>query len=206
MTDITTYLGTQKVIPVVAFHDLEDVVPVCEALLAGGITVIEITLRSDIALAAVERAATLKPALTVGVGTIKTAAHITQSEDAGADFLVSPGATPSLRQAGADTNLPFLLGAATVSEAMENLEAGFTYQKFFPASASGGAGFLKGLQSPVPEVKFCPTGGIDPSNAQDYLALSNVYAVGMSWLVPGQAVADKNWGEITRRAKEACAL
>lgn len=200
MTEIEQLLSDQRVIPVVAFDDLEDVVPVCEALIAGGVTVIEITLRSAVALAAIEKAATIGQALTVGAGTIRSPEQVKQTEDAGADFLVSPGATPRLRDAAAASPLPFLPGAATVSEAMANFEAGFSAQKFFPAAASGGVAFLKGLASPVPDIRFCPTGGIDPDNARDYLALDNVFAVGMSWIVPAAKVKSRDWAEITNRS------
>ncbi len=146
------------------------------------------------------------PEILVGAGTIVTPGHAKQALDAGAQFLVSPGSTPSLLAAMADTGLPFLPGTATVSEVLAVLEAGFTEMKFFPAEASGGAAYLTSIASPVPQARFCPTGGITPTSAPAYLSLPNVGCVGGSWLTPADALATGDWARVESLAREAAAL
>ena len=182
-------LDVVPVLPVVVLDRLSDAVPVARALLAGGLPAIELTLRTDVALDAIRAIADEVPEILVGAGTIVAPAQAKQALEAGAQFLVSPGSTPTLLGAMADTGLPFLPGTATVSEVMAVLEAGFTEMKLFPAEVSGGMGFLKAIGAPVPAARFCPTGGITAASAPSYLALTNVGCVGGSWLTPADAVA-----------------
>ena len=199
-------LDVVPVLPVVVLHRLEDAVPVARALVAGGLPAIELTLRTPVALDAVAAIAAEVPEIRVGAGTVVTPGQAKEAADAGARFLVSPGATPSLLAAMDETGLPFLPGVATVSEALAALEAGCTSLKFFPAEASGGAAFLASVAAPVPAVRFCPTGGITPTNAASYLALPNVGCVGGSWLTPGDLVAARDWDGVADLAREAAAL
>ncbi|TDC45286.1 bifunctional 4-hydroxy-2-oxoglutarate aldolase/2-dehydro-3-deoxy-phosphogluconate aldolase [Actinomadura sp. KC345] len=194
------------VIPVVVLDDAGTAVPMARALVDGGLPVIEVTLRTPAALAAIERIAAEVPDAVVGAGTVVGPEDAERSAAAGARFLVSPGCTPRLRAAMAAGGLPFLPGAATASEAMALLEDGITAMKFFPAEASGGAAFLKALGGPLPQVRFCPTGGISPRNAADYLALGNVGCVGGSWLTPANVVRAGDWDRIRKLASEAAAL
>ncbi len=199
-------LDRVPVVPVVVVDDLAHAVPVARALVAGGLPVIELTLRTPVALDAIRAIADEVPEILVGAGTIVTPGQAEQALDAGAQFLVSPGATASLLAAMAETGLPFLPGTATVSEVLAVLEAGFTEMKFFPAEAAGGAPFLKSVGSPVPAARFCPTGGITLDSAPSYLALGNVGCVGGSWLTPADALASGDWARIERLAGEAAAL
>lgn len=189
------------VVPVVVLDDLAHAVPVARALVAGGLPVIELTLRTPVALDAIRAIADEVPEILVGAGTIVAPGQAKEALDAGAQFLVSPGTTPALLGAMVDTGLPFLPGTATVSEVLAVLEAGFTEMKFFPAEASGGAPFLKSIASPVPAARFCPTGGITAATAASYLALPNVGCVGGTWLTPLQALAQRRWDEITAAAR-----
>ncbi|MBB6121621.1 bifunctional 4-hydroxy-2-oxoglutarate aldolase/2-dehydro-3-deoxy-phosphogluconate aldolase [Nocardiopsis algeriensis] len=199
-------LDLAPVMPVVVIDDLEAAVPLARALVAGGLPGIEVTLRTPAALSAIERIAAEVPEAVVGAGTVVTPDQARAASDAGARFLVSPGCTASLASAMADTGLPFLPGASTASEAMALLERGLTELKFFPAEASGGAAFLKSLLGPLPQVRFCPTGGITSASAPDYLALANVGCVGGSWLTPAALVAEGAWDRIEALAREAAAL
>lgn len=199
-------LSLVPVIPVVVIDTLEHAVPVARALVAGGLPVIELTLRTPVALDAIRAIADEVPEILVGAGTIVAPGQAKQALDAGAQFLVSPGSTPALLHTLADTGLPFLPGTATVSEVLAVLEAGFTELKFFPAEASGGAAFLKSIASPVPAARFCPTGGITPASAPSYLALPNVGCVGGSWLTPADALVAGDWGRVTQLASAAAAL
>jgi 2-dehydro-3-deoxyphosphogluconate aldolase/(4S)-4-hydroxy-2-oxoglutarate aldolase len=199
-------LDLVPVLPVVVIDSLEHAVPVARALVAGGLPAIELTLRTPVALDAIKAIATEVPEIRVGAGTIVTTAQAQQAADAGASFLVSPGATPSLLAAMRDTGLPFLPGTATVSEVLATLEAGCTELKFFPAEASGGAAFLQSVASPVPAARFCPTGGITAASAPSYLALPNVGCVGGSWITPAAALAAGDWARVTALAAEAAAL
>jgi 2-dehydro-3-deoxyphosphogluconate aldolase/(4S)-4-hydroxy-2-oxoglutarate aldolase len=196
-------LSLVPVVPVVVIDDLAHAVPVARALVAGGLPVIELTLRTPVAHAAI---ASEVPEILLGAGRVVTPGQVTPAVDAGAQFLVSPGSTPALLAAMADSGLPFLPGTSTVSEALAVLEAGFTEMKFFPAEASGGAGYLRSIASPLAAARFCPTGGITAASAPSYLALPNVGCVGGSWLTPADALAAGDWGRVTALAAEAAAL
>ncbi|GAA1588003.1 bifunctional 4-hydroxy-2-oxoglutarate aldolase/2-dehydro-3-deoxy-phosphogluconate aldolase [Actinomadura kijaniata] len=199
-------LDLAPVVPVVVIDDAEAAVPLAAALVAGGLPVIEVTLRTPAALAAIERIAAQVPDAVVGAGTIVRPQDAADAAAAGSRFLVSPGCTPALREAMTATGLPFLPGVSSASEAMALLEHGITALKFFPAEAAGGTAYLKSLGGPLPGVRFCPTGGITPASAPDYLALPNVGCVGGSWLTPADAVKDGDWDRIRALAAEAAAL
>lgn len=199
-------LDLVPVLPVVVLERIEDAVPVARALVAGGLPAIEVTLRTAVALDAIRVIADEVPEIAVGAGTIVRPEQAEQAEAAGARFLVSPGTTGALLGAMADTGLPFLPGTASVSEVLAVLEAGYTEMKFFPAEAAGGAPYLRSIASPVPDARFCPTGGITPATATDYLALPNVGCVGGSWLTPADALAAGDHARITELARAAAAL
>ena len=190
-------------IPVLTIADPAHAAPLAEALLAGGITVLEVTLRTPAALEAIAEIVRTCPAATVGAGTIRDAGQLGAAIHAGAAFGVSPGTTARLADAVAETDLPFLPGAATASEAMALAERGFDVVKFFPAEAAGGVATLKAWQAPLPDLRFCPTGGVTGENAGDYLALANVACVGGSWVAPAGRVAAADWAGITDRARAA---
>lgn len=205
-TPESSLLDVVPVLPVVVVDRLADAVPLARALVAGGLPAIELTLRTPVALDAIRAIADEVPGILVGAGTVVTPGQAELARDAGAQFLVSPGTTPALLGAMADTGLPFLPGTATVSEVLAVLEAGFTEMKFFPAEASGGAAFLRAVGAPVPAARFCPTGGITAGSAASYLALPNVGCVGGSWLTPAEAVGRGDWALVERLAREAAAL
>ena len=194
------------VIPVLTIARVEDAVPLARAFAAGGLPVIEVTLRTPVALEALRAITAEVPAVTPGIGTVIKPAEIDKAVAAGAKFLVSPGTPPELAAALAQAPVPALPGCATVSEAMALAALGFSVLKFFPAEASGGVRWLKAVAAPLPELKFCPTGGIDAGNAAAYLALSNVAAVGGSWVAPADAVAAGDFDRITALAREAAKL
>jgi 2-dehydro-3-deoxyphosphogluconate aldolase/(4S)-4-hydroxy-2-oxoglutarate aldolase len=194
------------VIPVVVLHEVEHALPVAEALVAGGVPVIELTLRTPAALACIEQIAARVPEILVGAGTIIAPEQAKDAVSAGAQFLVSPGTTDELAGAMQDTGLPHLPGAATVSEVLRLLELGYAEMKLFPAEVSGGVGFLQAIGAPVPQARFCPTGGITPTSAASYLSLANVGCVGGTWLTPADAIADGDWARITRLAAESTYL
>jgi 2-dehydro-3-deoxyphosphogluconate aldolase/(4S)-4-hydroxy-2-oxoglutarate aldolase len=198
-----TILDLSPVVPVVVLDDVETAVPVARALVGGGIRVIELTLRTPVALAAIERIASGVQEIVVGAGTVVDADQAKAAAAAGAQFLVSPGSTPALLDAMTDTGLPVLPGCATISEVMALRERGITEVKFFPAQASGGTAFLAAVHGPLPDVRFCPTGGITAANARDYLAQPNVGCVGGSWLTPADAVRTADWERITALASAA---
>ena len=193
------------VVPVLVIDDLAHAAKLAAALVAGGLPVLEVTLRTAVALDAI-RAMAEVPGGRVGAGTLLTPADVKAAKAAGATFGVSPGATDRILDACAEYDLPLLPGAATASEIMVLLEKGYTVQKFFPAEQSGGAAFLKSIGSPIPQVRFCPTGGITLKNARDYLSLPNILCVGGSWVAPKDAMARGDWAEVTRLAAEAAAL
>ena len=199
-------LSLAPVVPVVVLHDLAHAVPVARALVEGGLPVIELTLRTPVALDAIAAIAAEVPDIVVGAGTVVTPRQVAQARDAGAEFLVSPGCTPTLLRELVGCGLPFLPGTATVSEAMTVLEAGLTEMKFFPAEASGGAAYLASIASPLPAARFCPTGGITATTASSYLSLPNVGCVGGSWLTPKDALAEGAWDRVTALARDAAAL
>ncbi len=199
-------LDVVPVIPVVVLDRLEDAEPVARALVAGGLPAIELTLRTAVALEAIRIIADEVPEILVGAGTIVRPEQAKQARDAGARFLVSPGSTPTLLGAMADTGLPFLPGTATVSEMLAVLEAGFTEMKFFPAEAAGGAPYLRSIASPVPDARLCPTGGITPETARTYLNLPNVGCVGGSWLTPPEALAAGDYARVEALAHDAATL
>ncbi|MDO9581819.1 MAG: bifunctional 4-hydroxy-2-oxoglutarate aldolase/2-dehydro-3-deoxy-phosphogluconate aldolase [Desulfomicrobium sp.] len=193
------------VVPVLVIDDLAHARPLAEALVAGGLPALEVTLRTPCALDAI-RAMSEVPGGIVGAGTLLTRADVKAAKAAGATFGVSPGSTEALLDACAEFDLPLLPGAVTASEVMALLEKGYTVQKFFPAEQSGGAAFLKSIGSPIPQVSFCPTGGISLKNASDYLSLKNILCVGGSWVAPKEAMAKGDWTTITTLAAEARAL
>ncbi|MCB5409111.1 bifunctional 4-hydroxy-2-oxoglutarate aldolase/2-dehydro-3-deoxy-phosphogluconate aldolase [Pseudogemmobacter faecipullorum] len=193
------------VVPVLVVEDAARAAGLARALVAGGLPALEVTLRTSAALDVIRAMAEVEGGV-VGAGTLLTAADVKAAKAAGAKFGVSPGATPALIAACEDEGLPLLPGAATASEVMALLERGYTVQKFFPAEQAGGAPFLKALGSPLPQVRFCPTGGISLKNAGDYLASNNILCVGGSWVAPKEAVAAGDWDSITRLAREAASL
>lgn len=199
-------LAGVPVIPVLEFHSVDEALRVSEALVAGGLPVLEITLRTPVALEAMRAVAAALPQACVGAGTVLDVAQLHAVRDAGAQFAVSPGLTPRLAEGARDAGISLLPGVATASEAMAALEAGFTFLKFFPAEAAGGMPMLKSLNGPLPRLRFCPTGGIDAARAPAYLALPNVVCVGGSWVVPKDAVASGDWTRIRSLAQEAAAL
>ena len=194
------------VIPVIVLTEVAHAVPMARALLAGGIRMLEVTLRTPQALVCIESIARALPEAVVGAGTVRSRADALAAASAGARFAVSPGFTPSVGQACRDAGLALLPGVATGSEIMLAQEHGFTELKFFPAMQAGGPAMLKAWSGPFFDVKFCPTGGVTLQNAADFLALPNVVCVGGSWLVPADALASGDWARITRLAAEARAL
>ncbi|WP_307868659.1 bifunctional 4-hydroxy-2-oxoglutarate aldolase/2-dehydro-3-deoxy-phosphogluconate aldolase [Umezawaea beigongshangensis] len=206
MTTGHDLLALSPVIPVVVVDDADHAVPLARALLRGGVRVIELTLRTPAALSAIERVAAEVPDIVIGAGTVTAPEHAEQALKAGAGFLVTPGCTDRVLDAAEDTGLPFLPGAATVSEAMRLVERGITALKFFPAEAAGGVDFLKSIGGPLPQLRFCPTGGITPESAPRYLALSNVGCVGGSWLAPKDALASGDFERVEELARAAAAL
>ena len=194
------------VIPVIVLHEVGHAVPLARALIAGGIRMLEVTLRTPQALGCIEAIAREVPDAVVGAGTVRSAADAIAAKDAGARFAVSPGFTPALGRQCRDLDLPLLPGVATASEIMLAQEEGFKALKFFPAAQAGGLAMLKAWQGPFGDVIFCPTGGIHAGNAQEFLAQPNVACVGGSWLVPGDALARGDWDAITSLARAARAL
>jgi len=194
------------VIPVIVLHDVAHAVPLARALAAGGIRMLEVTLRTPQALACMEAIARDVPEAIVGAGTVRSAADAQACAMAGARFAVSPGYTRNVGQACHDLGLALLPGVATGSEIMMAQEDGFTNLKFFPAMQAGGIAMLKAWQGPFGDVRFCPTGGVTPQNAKEFLALPNVQCVGGSWLVPADAMAQGDWARITELAREAVGL
>ena len=193
------------VIPVLVLDDVATARPLAEALVAGGLPVFEVTLRTPVALDVISEMAKVEGGV-VGAGTLLTPQDVKNAVNAGATFGVSPGATDTLLDACEAADLPLLPGAATSSEVMRLLERGYRVQKFFPAEANGGAPALKAIGAPLPQVKFCPTGGVSPANAPTYLGLSNTLCVGGSWVAPKDLIAAKDWSAIEALAAEAAAL
>jgi len=196
-------LEVSPVIPVVTIEDPDHAVPVARALLAGGIPVLELTLRTGRALEALTTLSTEVPEILVGAGTVLTPEQADDAVECGARFLVSPGASLRLLRHLRSVSVPVLPGVATVSEILTAMDHGFTELKFFPAGPAGGPSYLKAVAAPVPEARFCPTGGVTPDNMSDYLALTNVPAVGGSWLTPAGLLAEQDWAQITTLAEDA---
>ncbi|WP_299191193.1 bifunctional 4-hydroxy-2-oxoglutarate aldolase/2-dehydro-3-deoxy-phosphogluconate aldolase [uncultured Litoreibacter sp.] len=193
------------IVPVLVVDDAKDAGPLAKALVAGGLPALEVTLRTPAALGAIAEMAKVQGGV-VGAGTLLTPQDVVNAKEAGATFGVSPGATDMLLDACEDADLPLLPGAATASEAMRLLERGYSVLKFFPAEASGGAPALKGIGAPIPQISFCPTGGVSMKNANDYLSLPNVVCAGGSWVAPKNLVTAGDWGGIEALAREAAAL
>jgi 2-dehydro-3-deoxyphosphogluconate aldolase / (4S)-4-hydroxy-2-oxoglutarate aldolase len=193
------------IVPVLVVHDVAHARPLAEALIAGGLPALEVTLRTDAALEVIAEMAKVEGGV-VGAGTLLTPDDVKRAVDAGAKFGVSPGATDILLQAAEDMDLAMLPGAATASEAMRLLERGYDMLKFFPAEASGGAPALKSLASPLPQIRFCPTGGVSTANAESYLSLPNVVCAGGSWVAPDALVRQGDWAAITELARAASQL
>jgi 2-dehydro-3-deoxyphosphogluconate aldolase / (4S)-4-hydroxy-2-oxoglutarate aldolase len=203
---IASILSEGPVIPVIVIEDVAHAVPLAQALVAGGVRVLEVTLRTEAALESIRLIREAVPEALVGAGTVLTGAQLDEVASVGATFAVSPGATPALLDAAAKSSVPLLPGTATATEVMAVLERGYTYMKLFPAEAAGGVPLLSSLASPLPAARFCPTGGIDPEKAKRYLALPNVVCVGGSWLVPRDAVLKGEWGRITDLARASLGL
>ncbi|MFI8485117.1 bifunctional 4-hydroxy-2-oxoglutarate aldolase/2-dehydro-3-deoxy-phosphogluconate aldolase [Streptomyces rubrogriseus] len=199
-------LDLAPVVPVVVVDDLADAVPLARALVAGGLPAIEVTLRTPVALDAIRAIAAEVPDAVVGAGTVVTAEQVAEVVAAGARFLVSPGWTDALLEAMRGSGVPFLPGVSTTSEVVALLERGVREMKFFPAEAAGGTAYLKALAAPLPQARFCPTGGITPASAPQYLALPNVGCVGGSWMLPKDAMAGRDWARVEALAREAAAL
>jgi 2-dehydro-3-deoxyphosphogluconate aldolase/(4S)-4-hydroxy-2-oxoglutarate aldolase len=197
---------TVPVVPVLTVERARDAVPLARALLAGGLPVLEVTLRTPAALEAVRAIVAEVPDAIVGVGTVLKPADVVRAVEAGADFLVTPGTPADLALALREAGVPAIPGCATVTEAMTLSAMGFPVLKFFPAEPSGGVRWLRSVSEPLPHVRFCPTGGIDAGNAAAYLALSNVIAVGGSWVAPAQAISAGDFEAVAARARAAAAL
>lgn len=191
------------IVPVMVINKIEDAVPLARALVAGGISVLEVTLRTPCALEAITKIAKEVPEALVGAGTILNETQLKQAIDAGAQFVITPGATTDLLKAAMAGTVPLIPGVASISEVMAGMELGYTNFKFFPAEASGGVNALKAFSGPLANIRFCPTGGITPSSYKDYLALSNVDCIGGSWIAPTDAMEQGDWARITQLCKDA---
>ncbi|MGL2765889.1 bifunctional 4-hydroxy-2-oxoglutarate aldolase/2-dehydro-3-deoxy-phosphogluconate aldolase [Helicobacter pylori] len=203
---IIEVLQISPIVPVVVIEDLNDAVPLAQSLIEGGIPIIEVTLRSSCALEAIELIAKNVPKMRVGAGTILNLTQLEQAQNRGAEFLISPGLTPSLLEHAKKKDMPLIPGVSSSSEVMQALEWGYNALKFFPAEYCGGVKLLNAFNGPFKGVKFCPTGGISADNMRSYLALENVVCVGGSWLTPKDLVQNKEWDKITEICKRALAL
>ncbi|EFL31741.1 KHG/KDPG aldolase [Streptomyces viridochromogenes DSM 40736] len=199
-------LDLAPVLPVVVIEDAADAVPLARALVAGGLPAIEVTLRTPAALEAIREITGQVPQALVGAGTLISPEQVTDVVAAGARFLVSPGWTDVLLEAMRGSGVPFLPGVSTTSEVVALLERGVREMKFFPAQAAGGTAYLKSLSGPLPQARFCPTGGIGPGSAPEYLALPNVACVGGSWMLPRDAIEARDWSRVEALAREAAGL
>jgi 2-dehydro-3-deoxyphosphogluconate aldolase/(4S)-4-hydroxy-2-oxoglutarate aldolase len=200
---IENILQAAPVVPVVVINDLEDAVPLATALYNGGLRALEITLRTPVAVEAIKQIKKALPEAYVGTGTVIDKATFNASIEAGADFMVSPGVNDELLSLASETDVPFLPGAATPSEVMQLAVKGFKFLKFFPAEAAGGVPMLKSIFGPLPQVKFCPTGGVSLNSAPSYLALPNVVCVGGTWMLDKELIANKDWQAIEELARQA---
>jgi 2-dehydro-3-deoxyphosphogluconate aldolase/(4S)-4-hydroxy-2-oxoglutarate aldolase len=201
----STVLNASPVMPVMVIQDLENAVPLAKALVAGGIRVLEITLRTPVALDAIRAISQEVPDAIVGAGTILNEQQLQQAADAGAVFAISPGLTANLLAAAQKSSIALIPGISSLSELMLGMEYGLDHFKFFPAENAGGVPMLKAIAGPIPQVTFCPTGGISLKNYNEYLALPNVACCGGSWLAPADVVANKDWAKVTQLAQEAIA-
>lgn len=204
-SELAGILSLAPVIPVIIIENADDAAFAAQALVRGGLRAIEVTLRTEAALAAIAAMSRVEGAI-VGAGTVLNSDQLAAARQAGARFAVSPGATDTLLGAADRLGMPFLPGVATASEAMALIERGYRFAKFFPAEAAGGAATLKAFASPLPQLKFCPTGGISLDNARSYLALPNVVCVGGSWIASANALAKRDWAEIETQSRLASSL
>ncbi len=204
--DIRDIMDASPVMPVLVIQRIEDAVPLATALYNGGLTVLEITLRTPVALEAIALIKEQLPEAIVGAGTVIDAQTLKAAEDAGSQFFVSPGVNDGLLAAAKNSDIPLLPGVASPSEAMKLYELGYSALKFFPAEAAGGTPMLKSIGGPLPQLAFCPTGGVNPDNAPSYLALPNVRCVGGSWMAPEKLIREQKWAEIEAMAKVASQL
>ncbi|CCG94949.1 2-keto-3-deoxy-phosphogluconate aldolase [Marinobacter nauticus] len=198
---VQAVLAASPLVPVIAIKDPDDAIPLCRALVDGGIRVLEITLRTEHGVRAIEKVRKAIPEAWVGAGTVTSIAQYRQVESAGAQFVITPGVTEAILEFGVTSEAPLLPGISTVSELMMGYALGYREFKFFPAEVAGGIPALKAFSGPFPDVVFCPTGGISRQTARDYLALPNVRAVGGSWLTPAEAIAGKDWSAVSDIAR-----
>lgn len=198
-------LNAGPVVPVIVVKKIEQAIPLAQALLAGGVKVLEVTLRSEVAVDAIRHISREVPEAIVGAGTVASPEDLGAVAEAGAVFAISPGLTPTLLDAANQGPIALIPGISTASELMFGMEMGYTEFKFFPAEAAGGVQMLKSIGGPFPHITFCPTGGVSPKNYNDYLALANVACVGGSWIVPAQEIEMENWATITKLAQKAVA-
>ncbi|WP_367701075.1 bifunctional 4-hydroxy-2-oxoglutarate aldolase/2-dehydro-3-deoxy-phosphogluconate aldolase [Helicobacter pylori] len=203
---IMEILQISPIVPVVVIENIKDAVPLAQSLIEGGILIIEVTLRSSCALEAIELIAKNVPKMRVGAGTILNPTQLEQAQNRGAEFLISPGLTPSLLEHAKKKDMPLIPGVSSSSEVMQALEWGYHALKFFPAEYCGGVKLLNAFNGPFKGVKFCPTGGISADNMRSYLNLENVLCVGGSWLTPKDLIQNKEWDKITEICKRALAL
>jgi 2-dehydro-3-deoxyphosphogluconate aldolase/(4S)-4-hydroxy-2-oxoglutarate aldolase len=194
--NIRDILALGKVVPVIVINKEQDALPMAEALLAGGVKTMEITLRTEAGLKAINKLSQSLPEMIVGAGTVITSDDYKRAVDAGSQFIVSPGFSETLATTAAQNKVPFLPGIATGSDIVRAMQCGLDTLKFFPAEANGGTPVLSAFKGPFPNIKFCPTGGVNPQNAKDYLQLENVLCVGGSWLTPNNAVSNGDWSAI----------
>jgi 2-dehydro-3-deoxyphosphogluconate aldolase/(4S)-4-hydroxy-2-oxoglutarate aldolase len=203
---IKEIMNVSPLMPVMVINNVEHAVPLAKALVKGGLKVLEITLRTDAALESIRRIKAEVPDAIVGAGTIINEETLNAAIEAGAEFIVSPGTTDSLADAALKTGVPFLPGVSTPGEALRLYEKGITEMKFFPAEAAGGVPMLKSIGAPIPQITFCPTGGVNQKNVNEYYSLKNVAVVGGSWMCAADLVDAENWDEITRLSAEAIEL
>jgi 2-dehydro-3-deoxyphosphogluconate aldolase/(4S)-4-hydroxy-2-oxoglutarate aldolase len=194
------------IVPVIALENLDEALPLAEALLEGGISIMEITLRTEAGLNAIEKISKSMPEMHIGAGTVINADGFKRAVDKGAEFVFSPGISEELMQSSFDLEVPLIPGVSTASEVMHALNCGFEHCKLFPAISSGGVEALKSFSGPFASMHFCPTGGVDLNNLNDFLSLKNVLCVGGSWIVPKEAIRERNFGVITKLVQEALAV
>ncbi|RJX71021.1 keto-hydroxyglutarate-aldolase/keto-deoxy-phosphogluconate aldolase [Vibrio sinensis] len=198
--------AASPIVPVMVIERLEDAIPMAQALLDGGISVFEITLRTDVALEAIRQIAQTFPQAYVGAGTVICPEQYDAAVEAGSQFIISPGMTPELLAHAKQNSVALIPGVATPSEVMSAIAQGYTHLKFFPAEANGGVKSLAAISAPLPQVRFCPTGGISPANVKDYVALNCVATVGGTWMLPKAGETNINWADVTEKTKQAVAL